>query len=405
MININGKQWNELTYQDIESAIIDNDESFFFEYKEDDVKPEKVVQEISAFSNTFGGYIFIGVSDNKEIKGCKKWDEQRVHITIHESMSPIPLFDVKKFIISDNKNILVIKIDEGLELPYMTNKGMIYERISSGTFCVKDSSKLTQMYYKNEHQLKKTEEKLSIPFTNGKIGNIYGYIDVGFELKTSNQELLFKKFNDFDICSFARQQYERGDELRQHITKCGNSIIVSLDGLSSSSGEMPAHVNNFAEYMIDGSVKFRTLIMKNSPNEKNVNMIYNILTAQTFEYYYKIMFGDILTDVFTGAKKYESLICLEQFYPRLFYGDDITKDDALLREKDIKISKLIREHSKYVAEDLIITNNRIPKNGFYNVDRTIFNNPDYPMTIDNLIAELFESSFFRLGMVPGQEKI
>ena len=116
MINIRGRQWNELTAVDIEKAIEENDESFFFEYKEDAVQPKKLIEEISAFANTYGGYIFVGVADDKKITGCSQWNEQRIHITIHESMSPVPSCDIKRFVLSGNKVVFVIKVDEGWNL-------------------------------------------------------------------------------------------------------------------------------------------------------------------------------------------------------------------------------------------------------------------------------------------------
>lgn len=83
MININGKQWDQITKEDIEILLAgDNDENFFFEYKNDDVDNKKLIKEISAFSNTYGGYIIIGVDDDKKISGCSKWNEQKIHTTI-----------------------------------------------------------------------------------------------------------------------------------------------------------------------------------------------------------------------------------------------------------------------------------------------------------------------------------
>ena len=70
-------------------------------------------------------------------------------------MSPIPSFDVKKFETNDNKKIYIIKVDEGPEPPYITNKGEIYERISSGSFVIKESLRLSQMYTKKEDSWKK----------------------------------------------------------------------------------------------------------------------------------------------------------------------------------------------------------------------------------------------------------
>lgn len=116
------------------------------------------MEEISAFSNTFGGYIFLGVSNNKQIEGCVEWNEQRIHAAIHDSITPTPSFDVKKFTVDTNV-VYVIKIDEGSEPPYITSSGKIYERLSSGSFAIKDSSKLSQIYNKREQLLAKMEKK------------------------------------------------------------------------------------------------------------------------------------------------------------------------------------------------------------------------------------------------------
>ena len=157
MININNKEWGKLRLSDIQKHLSgDDDESFFFEYKEDDVKPDHLIKEVSAFANTYGGYIIIGVNDNKEIIGCSKWTEQRISTTIHDSLTPIPVFDVKK-IKTPNSKILIIKIEEGTNPPYITGKGYIYERISSGSFPIKESYKLSKLYDKKTDNLKKID--------------------------------------------------------------------------------------------------------------------------------------------------------------------------------------------------------------------------------------------------------
>lgn len=109
MVNINNKPWDKLRFRDIEKFLSESgDENFFFEFKSDDEEPKKLIKEISAFANTYGGYILLGVNDDKTIGGCKKWTEQRIHITIHDSITPIPNFDVKKFT-SKGKHIFNIK--------------------------------------------------------------------------------------------------------------------------------------------------------------------------------------------------------------------------------------------------------------------------------------------------------
>lgn len=81
MVNINGKEWKKLEVPDIQAVISeqDFDESFYFEFKDDGVSTKKIAEEVSAFANTFGGYIFLGISDDKKIEGCVAWNEQRLH--------------------------------------------------------------------------------------------------------------------------------------------------------------------------------------------------------------------------------------------------------------------------------------------------------------------------------------
>ena len=103
LININNKNWDKLRSSDIEKLLTGiDDENFFFEFKADDETPPKLIKEISAFANTYGGYILLGVNDNKIIGGCTKWTEQRIHTVIHDSITPTPNFDVKKFKVNGN---------------------------------------------------------------------------------------------------------------------------------------------------------------------------------------------------------------------------------------------------------------------------------------------------------------
>lgn len=72
MVNINNKPWDKLRFHDIEKFLSEaDDENFFFEFKSDDEEPKKLIKEISAFANTYGGYILLGVNDDKTIGGCK----------------------------------------------------------------------------------------------------------------------------------------------------------------------------------------------------------------------------------------------------------------------------------------------------------------------------------------------
>ncbi len=207
MINIHGKEWRNLTGKDIEEFLSspETEESFFFEFKDDRVSTKKFAEEVSALANTYGGYIFLGVSDSKEIQGCEEWNEQRIHTTIHDSITPTPSFDIRKFICS-GQSVYVIRIDEGTEPPYITSQGKIFERIASGSCYVRDSVRLSQMRYKHDQQMRKIEETITIPPIASEPNNVYGYIDLGFNLTLSDRQLAIKICEDLDLREIAQDE-------------------------------------------------------------------------------------------------------------------------------------------------------------------------------------------------------
>ena len=70
MININGKEWNKLKLKDIEKFLlyVEDDETFFIEFKDENIRNTQLTKELSAFANSYGGYLFLGVDDSKNIK-------------------------------------------------------------------------------------------------------------------------------------------------------------------------------------------------------------------------------------------------------------------------------------------------------------------------------------------------
>lgn len=178
------------------------------------------------------------------------WNEQRIHSTIHDAITPTPSFDVKKFTF-DTRIVYVVKIDEGSEPPYITSGGKIYERLSSGSFTIKDSSKLSQIYNKREQLLEKMERKISIPPVCENANNIHGYIDTGFSLVASDVQIAVDTFNRADLKTIATEMADTMPSFS--LSYVGNSIIYTPGGLSTRNGHLPAHTNNFLEVMADGS--------------------------------------------------------------------------------------------------------------------------------------------------------
>lgn len=386
----------DLTPADIQSAIseIDFDESFYFELKDDRVAPKKIMEEISAFSNTFGGYIFLGVSNNKQIEGCVEWNEQRIHAAIHDSITPTPSFDVKKFTVDTNV-VYVIKIDEGSEPPYITSSGKIYERLSSGSFAIKDSSKLSQIYNKREQLLAKMEKKVSIPPVYENSNNIYGYIDIGFSLVASNIQVAIDTLNSADLKSISERL--KKDMPSFNLSHVGNSIIYTPGGVSTQKGHLPAHTNNFLEIMADGSARMRILLLNNDTEKSSVNMTLPMFILRSYQETYTNVMGALFPHRVAYAKKYESLTVRKQFQPVMFYDDSILELRPDLQEDNVKMWETIQNHRKIFGVTTIVTDDRIPKTGLYTIDKCQLELLGQEYTAEAIINALFSSRYIALA--------
>lgn len=284
MININNKQWNEVTADDIKTVLSGNDEeSFFYEFKSDEESPKKLSKEISALANTYGGYIFLGINNDKSIGNCKNWDEQRIHTTIHDFLTPTPIFDVRKFRI-DEKTIYVIRVDEGPIPPYITGTGTIYERISSGSFPIKDSARLTQLFSKRIDQEARIKSKIEFdPIDNNGIpNNLCAYIDMGFSISSSDLPYIINHFFSIDLSSISSGILGNNSF---SISRVGNAYMFTIGNIEHENNQLfPAGLHNYMIVYDDLSVHCRILMASNG-NDNRVD-ITNIFIM--FNFYKKI---------------------------------------------------------------------------------------------------------------------
>lgn len=399
MVNINGKPWEELQFKDVQDYLSDPDsnENCFFEYKIDKVEPAKLVKEISAFANTYGGYIFLGVDDNKNIIGCTAWDEQRIHITIHNGITPTPQFDVKRFS-ADDKIIYVIKIEEGAMPPYITNKGDICERVSSGSCVVTESGKLNQMYHKRADQLVHIKSQIEIPEVEAaKLpDNVFGYWDFGFSVVTSEQTNLQKKFYTIDLEPIAKYLREINPEFS--ITRVGYSYVFGMGSATvrTQNGKVvptAAGVHDFMEIMLDGSVRGRLLLIA-TPETADVDITSLFYYSSSFlKKVYSLIFGDGYSEIFVYAQKYEKLTVLKQFVPFYKLGTEDSESDKN------RYREYLENYKRKYGNNLIMTSNRIPKSDYEIIDRKYFDELNIAYNTGNLYRELFYSAFMNLGYI------
>lgn len=399
MVNINSKPWEELQFKDVQDYLSDPDsnENCFFEYKIDKVEPAKLVKEISAFANTYGGYIFLGVDDNKNIVGCTAWNEQRIHITIHNGITPTPQFDVKCFS-ADDKIIYVIKIEEGAMPPYITNKGDICERVSSGSCVVTESGKLNQMYHKRADQLLHIKSQIELPEVEAaKLpNNVFGYWDFGFSVVTSEQTNLQKNFYTIDLEPIAKYLREINPEFS--ITRVGYSYVFGMGSATvrTQNGKVvptAAGVHDFMEIMLDGSVRGRLLLIA-TPETADVDITSLFYYSSSFlRKVYSLIFGDDYSEIFVYAQKYEKLTVLKQFVPFYKLGTEDSESDKN------RYREYLENHKRKYGNNLIMTSNRIPKSDYEIIDRKYFDELNMAYNTGNLYRELFYSAFMNLGYI------
>ena len=393
MININNKIWDKLRLKDIEKYLdtIDDDETFFIEFKEENIRNTQLTKEISAFANSFGGYILLGVNDSKKIVGCSNiWTELKINTIICNGISPTPHFDIKKFNLKNSKKLYIIKVEEGTNPPYITNDGYIYHRVSSSSDRVKDANTLNNLYLRNQNNIKKIEDKIYIPEISGTIpNNLCGYIDFGFSLTSKNIEKTKEKVRKADIEKISEKLKDY--KQKYSISKVGYSLSITIGEPIMKMGDNPilttGGLSNFMEILPDGSFRCRIIICSETDSSiayiSLITMIHSL-----FKEIYAIVFGNNFVSNFIEAKKYEKLTVLKLFQPKIA----VTGESKYVE----KFNKLFNDHIMKYGNNIIANNNRIPLNGFINIDKSLFDLNKVKFNNDNLYGQLFYTSYFLL---------
>ena len=113
---------------------ISNGEDSFTQFKENITNNEKLAEELVAFSNSKGGFLIIGVSDNHDILGLTDDDIRRLNLlignVINSNIVP-PIYPMTEIKVIDDKKLLILEISEGVSKPYSTNKGVYLTKAGS----------------------------------------------------------------------------------------------------------------------------------------------------------------------------------------------------------------------------------------------------------------------------------
>lgn len=396
MILINNKELSKLKFSDVE-VFLDNtdlDESFFVEFKNDKVTTKGLAKEICAFSNTFGGYIFLGVEDDKNITGCTEWTEEKINNVIRDLINPNPSFDIKK-LIKNGQKIYVIRIDEGVNPPYITNSGIIFERISSSSNPVSDSATINRILEKRKDNIKKIENKIYIEPIKENINNLCGYLDFGFSVLSRDISKITKKLLNADFEKVSNILKET--KLPYSISKVGYSICITIGAPKCGNDHfdilVPAGLNHFMEILPDGSVRGR--IVFTAPTDGvNSNVIASGVVSMMYIFFkevYASIFKDNFCSNFIEARAYEKLTVLKMFKPKILSNTD---DEFYEKFEQFDI-----QHNNKYGSNIIINSNRIPMNDFYVIDKKALQERKIKYNDENLFNELFGTAYYLLGYV------
>ncbi len=102
-------------------------------------KLDTIAKEITAFINSHGGDLILGVGDNKNIIGIKNAEQFAVEIQNYLVSNIVPIAPISVLPISyKNKELILISVWEGAKKPY-SFKQVIYNRVGSNTIVAKNT--------------------------------------------------------------------------------------------------------------------------------------------------------------------------------------------------------------------------------------------------------------------------
>ena len=156
------------------------------------------------------------------------------------------------------------------------------------------------------------------------------------------------------------------------------------------------------EIMHDGSVRMRGLLWNKQPEDgEEINMAYVSTCFSKFKNIYTKIYEKVLRDEFIFAKKYEKLTTIKQFCPTYHLGNV----EGDLRNIEEQIKKIIKQHQVEVGVDRVTTSDRIPKVGFYTVDKQVLERNNMEYNKENIAMMLFYCRYTWLGYVSGQNEV
>ncbi len=140
------KNIHELEYSDLK-ILVDNEvsEGWTLEYKQEIVKSKDIAKSIASFANSEGGWYIVGIKEKENTSTAEKIldidlntskkPDNTINTAIKSNVKPLPTFNIKLLENPDdaNKGVVVVHVEKGYDVPYLTNDGRIYCRIGESS--------------------------------------------------------------------------------------------------------------------------------------------------------------------------------------------------------------------------------------------------------------------------------
>ncbi len=160
---------------------------------------KSVLKTVSAFSNYHDGTIYIGISDQGDVVGFSRVNEEKISIenSINTTITPKPFFDMNILEI-DNKKILEIVVSKGDNGPYYY-QNTAYMRNDTSTIPV-DGTNLTRLILNSKNltydQLDANQTELSFNYLKEKLSLVLNIKDANKAVLTTLGLYSGKNYNN-----------------------------------------------------------------------------------------------------------------------------------------------------------------------------------------------------------------
>ena len=159
----------DLERDDVERMIAnvgEERESLFFERKAEVSDPAALAKSCSAFANTMGGLLLVGIADEcDELIGIDQSSSEAqvwVKDILRGHVLPLPPFRARFIALSGERSLLLVLVEESSTTPHLlTRAGAIYVRNpgASDPVPISDQRRLLDLLARGEHARERAEER------------------------------------------------------------------------------------------------------------------------------------------------------------------------------------------------------------------------------------------------------